>query len=299
MIKNQIDQYDMILSTEEHLDDNVVLYSSNLAIVESKGAFSQKITVLATQIARQLENPMGLTIEKNTFRKNLEDQTFVLGAGCASYASANANTNLYNRCHYTKTDLLHFRDAELVGIGTNMHADVSAHAAVLVPYNITAAMIDTYQDTLAGFRNTMKNPTESIAKRKTATANIAQMLPEIMNFLTTRLDNDLVSMTSTKPDFVSTYTNVRSISDSPRTTLSLTVTVLDAATNTPLPNADVEVLNENIRRKSSSRGYNTVLNLVPGDHNLQVSRPGYITQNIHFAVVAGETTELVVLLQGL
>ena len=295
MLKFQIDQYDMMLSTENHLNVNAALFAANLPLVASKTLLSSQIDGLAAQIATQLINPTGVTVEKDNLRAALQDQTFVLGAACCSYATATANPDLYNRCRYTKSDLLHLRDAELIGICTNMHADVTAHAAALLPYSVSAGMITAYQASLTAFAAAISNPAEAIARRTTATAQIADLLPEIAEMMSTRLDNDIVSMTSTQPDFVSTYYNVRKITDSPTTRLSLTVTVLDNVTNLPVPNADLLIVGENITRKSSARGYNTVLNLIPGNHTLEISRPDYHTQNIPFTVVSGETTELIVM----
>jgi hypothetical protein len=103
-------------------------------------------------------------------------------------------------------------------------------------------------------------------------------------------------MTATQPNFVSVYENVRLINSSPTTSLSLTITVLDEATNTPIPNVDLEIVGENITRKSSARGYNTVLNLTAGNHSIKATHPNYVTKTESFTIVAGETTELVVLL---
>lgn len=294
MLKFQIDQYDMVLSTEKHLDDNHVLFASNVPLVTSKALLSAQITGLATHIATQLENPTGTTVEKTNMRKNLEDQTFVLGSACCSYASATIKPDLFNRCRYTKTDLTRYRDAELVGICTNLHSDATVHAADLVTYSVDSVMLSTFQSSITSFSGVMKNPTEAIARRTTATTKISNLLPQILEMMSVRLDNDIVSMSSSQPDFVETYNNVRNISNSPTSTLSLTVTVVDSVTNAPIANVELEIMGESITRKSSARGYNTIINLVAGSHQLKVSRPGYDSQTMPFVVVSGETTELVV-----
>jgi hypothetical protein len=48
----------------------------------------------------------------------------------------------------------------------------------------------------------------------------------------------------------------------------------------------------------SERGYNTVINLVSGSHKITVMHPKYETQSQEFTVVAGETTELVILMKA-
>ncbi len=299
MTKTQIDQYDMVLSTEKHLNDNAALFAANAPLVASKTIFSTKISKIAAQVATQLVNTTGLTVDKDGVRQKLEDKAFVIGAACCSYASANANSDLFSRCQLTKTDLTRFRDAELVGVCTNLHVTASGIAAALVPYGVTATVLSDFLSLVTAFSTVMKNPTEGIAKRATATANIATLMPEILDFLTTRLDNDMVSMSLSQPDFYSTYSNVRLINSSPTSVMSLTTTMLDEADQTPIANVAIEIVGENIHRTSSPRGYNTIVNLTEGSHKLTASHPNYETKTVDFTIVSGETTELVVLLKKL
>ena len=299
MERDQIDQYDMILSTEKTLKDNLALFAAGSPILTSKAALDTKINELARHIAIQLINPTGITVDKNHARDALETQAFVLGAACCSYASANNKGELYARCHYTKTDLGRFRDAELVGICTNLLGDLIANSASLVPYSVTTIMVSNFQSSINAFSNIMKLPTEGIAKRTAATAKIAVLLPQLITFLEERLDNDVIAYTSTQPNFVAIYQTVRLINSSPTTRLSLTVTLLENGSKMAIPNVDVEIVGENITRRSSDRGYTTVLNLVSGVHTIKASHPNYETLVQDFTIVSGETTELVLLLTRL
>jgi hypothetical protein len=299
MLKNQIDQYDMLLSVEKHLRDNTSIFAASSPILNSKALLTTKISALANQIAIQLINPTGLTEDKNNARNQLETQAFILGAACCSYASANNKPDLYNRCHYTRTDLARFRDAELVGVCTNLLADASANVTALVPFGVTATVLTNFQSAITLFASVMKNPTEGIAKRTAATAKIAELLPDALEFLEERLDNDVVAYSLTQPNFVSIYNTVRLINNSPTTTLSLTITVLEAVNKTPIPNVNLEIVGENITRKTSDRGYSTIINLVSGNHKIKTSHPNYETIEQDFTIVSGETTELVLLLASI
>lgn len=71
MIKPQIDQYDMLLSVENHFDDQPTAWSGNAPIAASKTLLSAKIDEIAVQVALQLVNPTGITAEKNQIRNSL------------------------------------------------------------------------------------------------------------------------------------------------------------------------------------------------------------------------------------
>ncbi|MFN8283385.1 MAG: hypothetical protein U0U67_09240 [Chitinophagales bacterium] len=299
MLKEQIDQYDMLLTVEKHFNDNIGIFTAGSPILATKTLFSSKITALAAQIAIQLINPTGLTEDKNNARAALENQAFILGAACCSYASANNKPDLYNRCDYTITDLRRFRDAELIGICTNLLADATANAAALVPFKVIPATLTNFQAAITAFSNVMKTPTEGIAKRTVATAKIAELLPQILELVEERLDKDVIAYTTTNPAFVEVYNTVRLINSSPTSTLSLTITVLEAVNHTPIPNVQLEIIGEGITRKTSERGYSTIINLVSGTHTIKTNHPNYQPLEQSFTVVSGETTELVLLLTAM
>jgi hypothetical protein len=297
MQKRQIDNYDMFLAVENHFDDNPLLWNTNVPITTTKTLFSSKIDGLATQVALQLVNPTGITADKDKARTALEDQAFSLSSAVCGYASVTGKGDLYKRCHYTKSDLLRFRDAELLGVCTNLAADCNAELANLAPYGVTAAILTTFNTALTAFGAIMKNPVSAIAKRKGATEKIEDFIVEIADILNTRMDNLIVGLTATQPAFVETYNNLRTINATGSNQLSLTITTLNAVSNDPIPNVNLELVGEGITRVSSERGYNTITNLVAGSHQIKAMHPNYKPKTETFTVVTGETTELVLLLE--
>jgi hypothetical protein len=107
----------------------------------------------------------------------------------------------------------------------------------------------------------------------------------------------MVGLVATQPQFAEIYTAVRALNSSPTNPLSVTITTLNAVTNEPIANANLEIVGEGITRISSQRGYNTIQNLIAGPHQIKVTHPNYTTQTVPFSIVSGETTELVVLLE--
>jgi len=297
MTKPQIDQYNMLLTVENLLDDNVSIWNANLPISTTKTLFSSKLDALANQVALQLVNPTGITEEKNNVKIDLINKAFVIASACCSFASATNKPELYSKCNLTRTNLEKFKEAELIGVCTNIQTDALAHVALLAPYGVTAVIINSLQSSITAFSAITRNPVTAIAKRATATTEIAKMLPEIIKLVETRLDKDLVALSLSQPVFYETYNNVRYINSSPTTTMSLTTTVLEKDTNIPIPNVNLEIVGEGINRISSERGYNTVLNLVSGPHTISANHPNYVSQSVPFTIVSGETTELVIVLE--
>ena len=258
--------------------------------------FTAKLTELATQVAIQLENPTGATLEKNAARETLEAKAFKMCAAVRGYAAQSDMKDLYERVDYTKTDFYKFRDAELVGVVANLVQELTPLVADLAEYNVGMGDINALETANTAFGSLMKNPTASIARRKAATDKIAELMPPLMDFLVKRMDNVIVGIADVQPEFVDIYNNVRTINDSVSNPLSLTITTLDAETQEPVPNVQLEIVGEGINRVSSARGYNTVQNLAAGPHDVLATHPNFVTQTVRFSIVSGETTELVVLL---
>jgi hypothetical protein len=296
MTKEQIDIYDMGLAVQNHFDDNPSPWAGNVPLTAAKATLDAKLSTIAQQHAIQLVNPTGITDNKEIIREILETQAYTLSSGISGYASVINNQDLYNRTHYTKTDLLHFREAELLGVCVNLHKDATTELANLTPYGIVAATLTAFTTAMNNFSAIMKNPIEATAKRKAATEKIAVLIPELSNFLNTTMDNLVVALTTTQAQFVDIYHNVRLINSSPTNSWSLTTTVLDSTTEQPVAGAEIHLVEENINRTTGASGFNTYINLAAGDHTIEVTHPNYQPQTLTTTILDGQTTELAIML---
>jgi hypothetical protein len=299
MLKTQIDNYDMFLAVENLLDDNAPVWSGNFPIAETKVLLSQTIDTLAKQVGIQLENPTGITVDKDRVRTALEEEAFVISAAASGFATVSDNGTMYKRTHYTKSNLIRFRDAELQSVCINLAKDCKDVLDALVPYGITDSVLSRFKEIIDKFADVMKNPTEAIGKRKTATEKIPVIIVQIADLLNKRMDNLMVSLRAAAPDFVERYKNVRAINSTGSRALSLTITTINAATREPIAHVELELIGQGIKRVSSKRGYNTVANLVAGNHEIKAVHPNYKPKTVAFTVVSGETTELLLELEAL
>lgn len=299
MNKQLTDQYNMLLSVENHFDDNTTLWNTNTPIAATKTLLTSRLDTIAAVYARQLVNTTGVTIDKAKQRTDLENHMFLISAATSGYAAVVSKMDLYKRVHYTRTDLARFSEAELIGIATNLHLHTQAEIANLAPYGVLPATLTQLQTYINNFSASLKNPDEAIANRKTATEKLPDLLREAIDtLLDIRLDNQIIALQATQPDFVATYFNLRAIKSSATTTISLTITTIDIATQLPIPNVNIELVGEGITRISSDRGYNTVLNLVSGTHTLAATHPNYKPATVEFTIVNNETTELILQMEA-
>src|SRR5687767_12853902 len=183
MKKVQLDRYEMALGVESYLKENAELFSANVPMVATASLLRAKISELQTHIALQLVKYKGITIEKKRIRKTLENKAFILASACCSYASAVGDTDFFNRCYYTKSALVHFKDMELMGICDGILREVNSHAPALLPYNVTAVMIFDFESAMIDFMDMAEKPREAMRKKAEATEKIESLLTEILEII--------------------------------------------------------------------------------------------------------------------
>jgi hypothetical protein len=295
MKKIQLDRYNMVLAIDSYLQKNAALFVTNLPLAATAVAIREKNSQLQAQIALQLVNFKGTTINKKNHRKALESHAFVLSSACCSYASAIGDADFYDRCHYSRSHFVHFKDIELVGICTLLLQEIKGHVAVLLPYSVTPVMISDFELTVNRFLDIAEKPLEARSKKAEATGQIALLLTEIITIIRIRLDSNMVSMQASHPDFVAVYKNLRRLKNSGATKRSLTVTVIDAVSGNPVPEVILEIA-KGIRRKSGPKGMCFVQQLSKGEHQLLATHPEYEPRTLKFSIRPDETTKLQVVL---
>jgi hypothetical protein len=294
MEKNQIDQYDMLLSTENHFDDNTAIWTTNVPIATAKTLFTSKIKAIGEQYAIQLLNTAGVTETKDANRQILEEQAFIIAAAVSGYANAVGKKDLYRVTNFTKSDLVHFRDATLLGECVNINREAGNEIANLAPYGVLPATLTAFGTAMTNFSTSMKNPTGAIGRRKEATDKLAILIPDAIEFLNMRMDKLVVALTATQPAFVGIYNNVRAINSSPTNTISLTTTCINSVTTLPIQKVKLSIVGENLDRVSNESGSNVFQNIPEGTHTLVATLGGYNDYTIDFVVVSGLTTELAI-----
>ena len=296
MDKKQIDIFDMALAVENHFDDNAAIWAASIPLSNAKNTLSSKIAEIAQHHAIQLLNNSAISTNKKNVRDNLQTLAHQLSAAICGYASYIDNIFLYKRVYFAPSDFNRFKDAELVGECVNLSQEAATIIANLAPYGVLPATLTAFSAATNQFCAIMKDPLEAIAKRKIATEAIAELLPKLSTFLNTSLDNLIVALAVSQPEFVQIYHNVRRINSSPSKHWSITTICIDSHTEKAIEGVSINIPEEKIKRISGRTGFNTYTNISEGVQTLTASHPKYKTQDISFSVLHSSTTEVLILL---
>jgi len=295
MKKVQYDRYSMLHAVENHFDSNTEIWSANIPVSEIKTALSAKTREIAEAAVVQSTDSTGATIDKARLRGDLERKGFFVCSVLRAYANLNPSIDqLYKRLQITKSGFAKLRENDLLIAVDDLDAAAASIIEALAPFGVTQATLDELMAARIAFHNIMNRPDEVTGNRRSATKLIAQLLQEGVTLLEGQMDHIMEVFRDTEPQFFNVYFSDRKIHRTGSRKLSLEIRTLNAATNTPLANANIEVVGHDIKRISNQSGLNRVRNLKEGHYSLSVSLPDFVPQTIAFSVVSGKTTELVV-----
>jgi hypothetical protein len=297
MHKVQQDQFDMMLSVTSFLKEHQEEFSSSTPLMASFGLLNTKMEALQNLYAFQIRNNSGATIDKKEDRQGLETMAFVISSACASYAAVWGDVDFKTRTYYTKSKLLLLSDAVLVGVCVSLHQEATARLRELSSYNVSQEQLQVFQQKMQLFSNQIPVPTELKSKKARATKEIAVLIGEIRKVIKERLDNDIIAFQLSQPHLVALYFQIRKITNTGVTQLSLMLEVVSIGSQECLAGVLVELVDEKITRKTGITGCCRFKNLKDGSHKLRVSCPNYETQVLNIISVKGETKRLKVALE--
>jgi len=295
MNKKQHEQYNMLETINTHFDRNATIWSSDVLISDAKTALSAKLDQIMAALVQQTDNSTGVTIDKALLRKDLEVKAFSLSTAICAYTAINPGQDqLHQRVFVTKAALFKMRETDLLYYTESLYESAETVLADLGPYRVTAATLAALMDARTAFFDMIKTPREITINRRAATEAIPVLLREAVVLLKDTMDRLMEGLRDEERAFVSSYFNERRIHRIGSRTVSLEILTLNAADNTPLADAFIEVVGKKIKRISSEKGLNRVQNLKEGNYTLSVSHPDFVTQLVPFTVINHETTKVVV-----
>jgi len=288
----------MLQLVETHFDLHATIWESNILISDAKTALSAKTEQIMAALVQQRDNSVGVTLDKAALRKDLEEKALSISTAICAYTIVNpGHKELYKTAYITKTTLVKMMEVELL-----YYVECLCDAAMpvlenLAPYGITEATLSGLMDARNGFYEMMRVPGEITSNRKEATEAISVLLHQAIAILDDSMDRLVKVLSNSAPEFVNSYFNERRIHKAGTRTMSLEITTVNAADNSPLAGAKIEVVDHRIKRKSSISGKNKVQNLKEGYYTLSVTHTDFVPQTIPFTIISGQRTEIVAKLQ--
>ena len=214
----------MIDEIIKFFDDNPDLLKNPVLKKHYEELVAQKKDLLANKLVQETDIK-GLFTRKKEVKNELAIEIFQLTGSLRSFATDNNNDLLYKEIDKSKTDIKRLIDEDVLSYTQLVISKMTEYQKDLEPYGIKAedlvnltAMHDLYHEL-------MLLPAQKRKEVKVATANIKQIIKDILTLLRESIDNDMLQYQDDKPELYKKYDVLREIDDSQTTALSFKGTV--------------------------------------------------------------------------
>jgi hypothetical protein len=208
--ENKLSMYEAVLAFLA-LAIYAPLWSAKPAIVAAKAFVENSIKRIRLYRLVQERNHKGLTTAKTQVQSGLVNAVLKLIDGLVSYASSVNDQDLLQSINYTKSDLTHERDNNLVDMARVVYTAAEPRAHELSEFEVTEADITAVDDLIGQYEIAMPAKRVSVNEQKVATKNIEQEFKSIDLYFRNTFDNLMLQFRTSQPDFYKGYLNARII----------------------------------------------------------------------------------------
>jgi hypothetical protein len=294
MIKNQRDQFDMLLGIEHHFNTNTTAWINNSLLVNVKTKLSDDIKTLWALQSTTFGKQKSDAIDKADKRKTLEKQCLIIAVRVQAYFAILQKAEQLHSVQISKSKLRRSKDAALLGICYTLHTIVNTVINNLAPYQITPSLLADFMIAINEFNALINAPAEAQITRVANNKKHTILLRDTLLFVKNIVDNIVSTIVDTQDHFVGVYKNMRKIYGSPTHRRSLSTTCVDDATGLPLAGILLKIKSTKLLRISKAKGKNYFQNVKAGEWLIVANGDGYITQEVACVVVANGMTVVVV-----
>lgn len=123
------------------------------------------------------------------------------------------NSELWKKANYTRSDLTHAKEYNLVDIGTLLLNLARPLQTELNRYLFGSDKLADYSGLLESYRTAIPQKRVADSVSKVSTTNIGEMVDSLMNPLKEEADLLMLLLEDSQPDFYHAYKNARMIVD--------------------------------------------------------------------------------------
>jgi hypothetical protein len=293
MNKDQLDVLRMYQTTYKVLQTNNAIWISIVPFVNSVNALKTLIDELSDLLARQQQDVSGIAADKKHKRKWLEKLSYQIETIIVFYATTTDNKKLLAKVNFNRSDYTLARDNSLIGICSQILNAAIANAAALLPFGLTAGLINSLQTSIDEFNVCMDKPKSARSDAAEATKKIPLKFRRARKLLNEQLDTGMELYRDQNGSFYSKYFKARIIVNTPRLKRALKATFVSASNQLPLAKLKLKI-DGKLNKLSSPKGTVYVQHLDEGKHFIEAIMEDGSVRRTDFNIIKGETTTLVV-----
>jgi hypothetical protein len=290
-------------SPNTSITTNLPNYTSNLTIV------TNTITQIQSIGEQQKFDKTGITEGKNQLKTLLITTTADNSRKLTAYAKFTNNPTLLGEVKFTESDLKRCADTALKDYAQIVYDRAQTNVASLTNYGITAATQTAFLTAINNYNAVLASPRVGITVKSQATKQLVTLFKTADDALA-NMDTAVEIIRLSQANFYNGYKTARKIVDTGIGSLALKGTANDLQSGEPIQNATFTFKpattllkaassngNNNIVKKTATKGSFNIKSMPEGTYSVTITKPGYKDQIVTVSVVNGEMTDLVIQLE--
>jgi len=203
----------MMKALLSYLKQNQAIWQNSQPFVSAVNELENLIA--AIELTRQSTDldQSGLVTEKNTLKAKLISRDFELTSQIYAMAGVKKDRVLQAQVNTTKSELDAQRGGELVSNSRTFVSIGRTYLNELGGYAIDAATLDSHEQLITAYENSLPNTRISVSERKMNNEKLKTLFANAKQLLSEQLKRMMVRYQSTNPDFYAGYLNASKIVD--------------------------------------------------------------------------------------
>ncbi|MEO5569380.1 MAG: hypothetical protein ABIT08_05035 [Bacteroidia bacterium] len=173
MNKNQTATYNSFISTDKTLIKFLPEWTGN---VKFKSIVDDKFRPVLIEIKKykkdQEANIIGIRENKLAKQQSMADKSFAISNAVQAMASDLEDNSLFQLVNYSPRDLMKGREENCVDKARIIEGAARTHAAALLAYSVTEAMLDVFLSSIEEFEASIPDSRNAINAKKIATTQL-------------------------------------------------------------------------------------------------------------------------------
>ncbi|MEO5571795.1 MAG: hypothetical protein ABIT08_02435 [Bacteroidia bacterium] len=214
MDSNTEDRVGTPIKVNQFLKDNTASFAINAQIEAERTTLendTERIFQNDSIATRPLE---GFTQMKTNARTDLENIVLLVRAGCVGYYTANPNPGKLMIVKFADTKVREARDNDLYVLADQVHDIADPIKALMAPYLVTAANVDSIPTRMTAYKNVLQLPRTEEAISIAAGEERDRLVSKCFDLTLKNLDNYLLPFKYSNEVLYSEYLTARAIDNS-------------------------------------------------------------------------------------
>lgn len=212
MTSKQLNRLSMFLSVQGVFESHESKVNTLPALKAAKEELDQQIASIQTLAQVQSQKSGGAADKAQTLQE-LIDTAFEVAAAVRAYAVAEQDSELAAKLDYSRTDVSHGRDHEVIARCQIIHAIATEHVASLADCGITPAKLTALNKKIEAFRLAQTKPRQGRTTSSAATRALPELFRLADEVLSKRLDGLMVQFRASDVAFFNEYEAARTVLD--------------------------------------------------------------------------------------